>query len=694
MIKKNLLIENFQNLITIKNNLEKFPNMTESSYNYLNNRNKAKLPALKIKNNKNNQNIKNNLKSLAQRKKNNKKIKNNKINKNKKRILISLQKRILSIKKLTLINNLELQNTKISDKTKELRVRIFITQLENQLSNMLGRKFKFKSRIINGKLQLIKLKGQANLMISSLKNQKELVKKINIDNKLLNSNLKNKLNDIKIQNNNINFFSTGLPTHVKRIKGLNYEIKNGLIYTTLSPIQSQFSLRNNTPDYVTGSLNLAVTKNFFIFLRKFKIRGFDLNSIINYNFTNIELQNSNNISTINNSSLLNKLQNINTSNQKDKANNIKVPVQKEVNNLKNGKIFIDSKVCVDNLLLEKAPAEPHNKITICHYPYANQLLTVNGDLKIKNQTLSFQDPNNKEFKLKEILPIELLQGDGQGKKFKSLSKFKDMLPNKFQNRSQELKLRVSKYMKFMQTANWDIAKYKQICFKFIIDSNKAVKNVYILLNYTFHRMYSYISKPIIIITPNKVTIKLFYFKLKSNAFRRIITRKRLGGQNYFKILFFLGNILSRFFKKPVELVLIRIYHLYNESQILADAIGFLSSKKKMRFRRITKKIFRRSRILSDPVLFKNNENKKKANAHPLFATVSRGDIKPSYLTGITARLGGRLLSQKVRPRKTVESLYKGSLSNTKTDFVSSGRFTSKNKRGAYTISISLGHICI
>ena len=70
---------------------------------------------------------------------------------------------------------------------------------------------------------------------------------------------------------------------------------------------------------------------------------------------------------------------------------------------------------------------------------------------------------------------------------------------------------------------------------------------------------------------------------------------------------------------------------------------------------------------------------------------SRISILPSFLTGIKIRLGGRLLSQKVVPRFTVQTFQEGSLTRSNANIVTSSRFTNKNRKGTYSISVSIGH---
>lgn len=320
----------------------------------------------------------------------------------------------------------------------------------------------------------------------------------------------------------------------------------------------------------------------------------------------------------------------------------------------------------------------NKKITIAHYPYANQLINKNGLLKLKGQTLQIQDPNNSEQMIKGILPLSALKKELQikNKKISNLN-------------------RVSKYMKFMQTINLDIALYKNISYNFYMDTKKSLSNVQILLKYFFRRLFSYISNPIFIITPNKVIIKLFYYKLLNNRLRSNVAR-RLKGKKYFRVLFSLAEILSGFFKKPVELIFIRVYRVFDDSQILADSMGILSFKKKMRFRRITNIALSDIKFIRKPAIIKNKALIANAANFPVSAKVNKFDDKMdySYLSGLSVKLGGRLMSQKVIPRKSVENKIRGSLSRAKADYVSTGRFTGKSKRGAFSISVKLGYICI
>ena len=54
------------------------------------------------------------------------------------------------------------------------------------------------------------------------------------------------------------------------------------------------------------------------------------------------------------------------------------------------------------------------------------------------------------------------------------------------------------------------------------------------------------------------------------------------------------------------------------------------------------------------------------------------------------KVGGRLLTHKVVPRQTVKTTRRGASAKGKINFSDVARFTNKNKRGAFTITISSG----
>lgn len=214
-----------------------------------------------------------------------------------------------------------------------------------------------------------------------------------------------------------------------------------------------------------------------------------------------------------------------------------------------------------------------------------------------------------------------------------------------------------------------IIKYQNIVYQFnkkgIQNSSVIInKNIYTLLESTFLSMSSLISKPIIIITPNKIVIQLFYYlnKFHNNKLLNIHNDKLQS----------LCLNLSKIYKKPVELELDRLHYPYYDSNILSNMIGLISNIVKLRF--IIKKLFTIAKIKKTNK-FNNNYS-----------------IIPSYLSGLKIRVAGRLLTQRVIPRLTVKTIQRGTLARGKANFVDSARFSNKNKRGSFSITVTMGHI--
>jgi hypothetical protein len=221
----------------------------------------------------------------------------------------------------------------------------------------------------------------------------------------------------------------------------------------------------------------------------------------------------------------------------------------------------------------------------------------------------------------------------------------------------------SKIAKLLATSNnYKFNRYNQI-------NNSIKNNIYEFLYRSFISMSSLISKPVYVSTPDKIVIQLFYLLLKKKTIKNNNKKSILILENS-KKLKIICNILTRFFSKPIELVLIRLYYPYYNSNILVNLFGIFINKIKLR--RIVKFFI------------------GKAIKNKLSKFIKKKSL-PSDLTGIKIRVAGRLLTQRVVPRKTVKIINRGALARCKAMFVETARFTNKNKRGAFSITISIGH---
>lgn len=235
------------------------------------------------------------------------------------------------------------------------------------------------------------------------------------------------------------------------------------------------------------------------------------------------------------------------------------------------------------------------------------------------------------------------------------------------------------YIKLISPFNSKLASYTNHFYTFTNKPykqiNKNLNNLYIICKSAFLNMSSIISKPIVSINPNLLKITLFYYwkPLRKKYYNSNLHSKFLI--LHYNKLEKLIKLLSKIFKKSVELELIRIYSPQNESNILANLIGILSNF--IKFRYIHMKLFKVSKI--------KNLNKG-INSRFINNKI------PSFLSGIYLKLAGRVLTQKIQRRVKSKVIQKGSLARTKARLININRFINKNKRGTFSITIKTGHI--
>ncbi len=146
-----------------------------------------------------------------------------------------------------------------------------------------------------------------------------------------------------------------------------------------------------------------------------------------------------------------------------------------------------------------------------------------------------------------------------------------------------------------------------------------------------------------------------------------------------KFLQFVIKLLNKIFKKPVELELIRLHYPFYESNILVSFMGKIINR--IRYLRIKKKLL--------SVYFKNvnlrNKIKSSKDQNVKFNNLLAK--KPAALSGIFVKVAGRVMTQRVIPRRTVKYMKEGLLAKGRVVSSESTRFTNKNKRGSYSITV-------
>nr|UIX25262.1 ribosomal protein S3 [Tricholoma matsutake]UIX25293.1 ribosomal protein S3 [Tricholoma matsutake]UIX25321.1 ribosomal protein S3 [Tricholoma matsutake]UIX25349.1 ribosomal protein S3 [Tricholoma matsutake]UIX25377.1 ribosomal protein S3 [Tricholoma matsutake] len=354
-----------------------------------------------------------------------------------------------------------------------------------------------------------------------------------------------------------------------------------------------------------------------------------------------------------------------------------------------------------------------------------------NEIKIEqtlNEIGKFKDFNNEAFSIYSN-PVEMSYYN-----FNDIFNFNNRILNKNNNKDNknnffltkvDYKLHnkpiINKYLKAISSYNiikkGIFMSYSNIIgFNFKSDRNKLIQNIYKLLARSFKAMYCLISKPVFVMTPDKIIIQLFYFlfipnilkikkiQLNKNGKRKKISKKlwfkkkknfRKQYRKFRKIKFnvrqklrklsnvvitkvfkknfkLLSEILSHFFNKPVHLDLIRLHYPYHDSNILVNLLGIMINKIKLRI--IFRKLFEKAVI--------KNLNKVTGKTNY--------EILPAFLSGINIKVAGRLLTHRVIPRKTVKTIRRGAAAPGKINFSDVARFTNKNKRGAFSITVSSG----
>lgn len=240
-------------------------------------------------------------------------------------------------------------------------------------------------------------------------------------------------------------------------------------------------------------------------------------------------------------------------------------------------------------------------------------------------------------------------------------------------------------------------------------------NIYSILESFFYSMSSLISKPVFINSPLQLKILLFFYwlplpKKQSKNLRRdkknpkspvlkwkdniysLLKKKRLmkyqlrklrTSKSFSNFFFFNKNklekiliYLNKFFKKPIEMELIRLHHPHFDSNILINLIGFLISIYKFRY--IWNILINFARIKNPTKMFRKKKRK----------------FRPSYVSGINFKLAGRIDSKSLKSRAKSKLYHRGSLARGKANIVTFSRFTHKNKVGAYSITLNTGHLIV
>lgn len=307
--------------------------------------------------------------------------------------------------------------------------------------------------------------------------------------------------------------------------------------------------------------------------------------------------------------------------------------------------------------------------------YSNFPILVKNDIEVTKETnsLNIKNENNEnENNKKKPLISYLMHYKDIQPEFAKIGIYNLSLPE----------ILINKIIKMTYNFQSELAANQMTLYQFNTTSKYSNQNVYKLLSASLNPTYALISQPHIIESVNRVDIGvLFYsYNLISKNLKKSTTSFLKRNE---KRLNYLCQNLSQLFKTYVNLDLTRIYNPSSDSNILANAIGNLSNKTKPRI--VRKKLLKLSKIIN-PNRIVNKEH------HYFNSLMETKTINPGLLSGINVRVAGRLLTEKVVPRKTVRSFQIGSLARSKANIVKTDRYTRKNKRGCFSVTVKTGHI--
>jgi len=315
---------------------------------------------------------------------------------------------------------------------------------------------------------------------------------------------------------------------------------------------------------------------------------------------------------------------------------------------------------------------------ILNYNFKNGMSNFNNQFFSLNKSNSLGSVNTKNWYLSEDL-IKLLNAF-----FKSI--FCIISRPKFINTPNKIIIEILYYITI---PNNNIFKW----YNFIYNTNKVIAYNYINAS-SFNKEgeeekneknLKKLSKKLNTLKQQKLRVQKWNKFIKIILKKNILVKKMLFNLNkinitslYYNKFTILFKLLSSYFKKPIEFNLIRLHKADYDSNILAK-LFFLILKRK-NIKNAIRKIYFKNKI--GMIIEGKDINliapKKKKLAKYI----------PAYISGLYVHIGGRLLREKIVPKKTTKKFEKGAIATGKVNFLDTAKISKKNKKGAFTIKIA------
>jgi hypothetical protein len=123
---------------------------------------------------------------------------------------------------------------------------------------------------------------------------------------------------------------------------------------------------------------------------------------------------------------------------------------------------------------------------------------------------------------------------------------------------------------------------------------------------------------------------------------------------------------------------------YHDSTILSKFIALNTNKK--RFNTIMSILYKKAFIITKNLRTENNNK-------DFYGVVIKGKYInihktiPTVLTGLKVQISGRLITERVLPRKTINQREMGGFKKTNSNIIDYAIYTNKNKRGSYSVKV-------
>jgi len=242
-----------------------------------------------------------------------------------------------------------------------------------------------------------------------------------------------------------------------------------------------------------------------------------------------------------------------------------------------------------------------------------------------------------------------------------------------------------------------------------------------------------------LLTLIKESFKAYNYGLNSNK-NGFTPSNILCTENNVKKFKLLGNLLTKIFKKNIDFQIIKIHNVGLQENIITKVISENAKfdKSSVLIKKLLKKIAisnasliqfnKQNKILNNNDLVYNSnlhniisvpvfkkfglkikkqgvklintisDSKKNITLNQLYDQTKKVDLLHTNplalgkLVGLKIRIAGRLQKDAIKPKQTIKSITVGSLSKERSNFSGLSYSTSKNKKGAFRVSVKMAHI--